>query len=443
MKTPWTRVLHVTAAGSLMAVAVGCGAATPSATASHPSHGPGNPTVVTFWESHAAVNQQGKALQRIVNAFNHSHPTIRVEVTVTPASAKALAAVQAGDPPVMAMIGHQPQYGYEKAGALVNLHGFIYGANGFPSSQLKGIWPAVWAAEQTPSHQQYLFPVDVKVAEFFYNANLWKKAGLTSAPTTWTQLQHDAAVIQAKTGAIGLGARLDHNDWLPLFYSNGGTYYNGSHLALNTPAMAATIQQVTARDNAPYTKVLSYNTSFEDFAAGKLGILENTADGYEMVREDVGGKFPVGVFAPPPGTTGRSYVLYQGLSFVIFKAATSAQQQAAWTFIKYFDAPAQQAVWSVVGGEPPMSQADVAAVQQMAGSQYTANPGPYAGTRVAIQELQSGYVIHKILGPAQTEVDTVIQDQIQSAIAHKESVSTALANMESQSLAYLSGNAAQ
>ena len=443
MKTTWTRVLQVTAAGSLMAAVVGCGASTPSATASHQSHGRGNPTVVTFWESHAAVNQQGKALQRIVNSFNRTHPTIRVQVTVTPASAKALAAVQAGDPPVMAEIGHLPQYGYETAGALVNLHSFIYGSNGFPSSQLKGIWPAVWAAEQTPSHQQYLFPVDVKVAEFFYNANLWKKAGLTAAPTTWTQLQHDAAVIHAKTGAIGLGARLDHNDWLPLFYSNGGIYYHGSHLALNTPAMATTIRQVTARDNAPYTKVLSYNTSFEDFAAGKLGILENTADGYEMVREDVGGKFPVGVFAPPPGTTGKSFVLYQGLSFVIFKQATSAQQQAAWSFIKYFDAPAQQAVWSTAGGEPPISQADVAAVQQMAGSQYTANPGPYAGTRVAIQELQSGHVIHKILGPAQTEVDTVIQNQIQSAIAHKESVSAALANMESQALAYLSGNAAQ
>ncbi len=447
MKTVWTRMLHVSAAGSLMAAAVGCGASAPSAAPSHhkttAQSTAAHPTVVTLWDSHAAVNQQGHAIQRIISTFNRTHPTIRVEQTVTPASAKALAAVQAGDPPVMAEIGHLPQYAYERAGALANLHGFIYGPNGFPSSQLKGIWPAVWAAEHTPNHQQYLFPVDIKVAEFFYTATLWKKAGLTAPPTTWSQLQHDAAVLQAKTGAIGLGARLDHNDWLPLFYSNGGTYYHGSHLALNTPAMATTIQQLITRDNAPYTKVLSYNTSFEDFAAGKLGILENTADGYEMVREDVGGKFPVGVFPVPPGTTGHTAVLYQGLSFVIFKSATPAQQQAAWTFIKYFDAPAQQAVWSTVGGEPPISQADVAAVQQMAGSQYTANPGPYAGTRVAIQELQSGHVIHKILGPAQTEVDTVIQDQIQSAIAHKESVSTALANMESQALAYLSGNAAQ
>ena len=441
MKTAWTRILHVSAAGGLMAAAVGCAASTPSATAS-PSRAAG-PTVVTFWESHSATNQQGHALARIVAAFNRTHPSVRVQVTVTPASAKALAAVQAGDPPVMAEIGHAPQYGYETAGALVNLRGFIDGPHGFPSSQLKGIWPAVWAAEQTPNHQQYLFPVDVKVAEFFYNATLWKKAGLSATPTTWTQLQHDAAVLQAKTGAIGLGARLDHNDWLPLFYSNGGTYFHGGHLALNTPAMAATIQQLRARDNAPYTKVLSYNTSFEDFAAGKLGILENTADGYEMVREDVGGKFPVGVFAPPPGTTGKSFVLYQGLSFAIFKQATPAQQQAAWSFIKYFDAPPQQAIWSTVGGEPPISQSDVAAVQQMAGPQYTADPGPYAGTRVAIQELEGGHVIHKIIGPAQTEVDTVIQDQVQAAIAGKESVSAALATMESQSLAYLSGSAAQ
>ncbi len=427
------------------ATLAGCGTTAAAATHNSPAHSNGK-TIVTFWESHSAANQQGQALAQVVSKFNQSHPGIKVEVHVTPASAKALAAVQAGDPPVMAMIGHQPQYGYEQANALVNLKPFINGPNGFPSQQLHQIWPAVWQAEFTPSHQQYLFPVDIKVAEFFYNATLWKKAGLSTPPTTWSQLMADAQQIQSKTGAIGLGARLDHNDWLPLFYSNGGHYYKPGHpgqLDLNSPAMAQTIRQVTARDNAPYTKILSYNTSFEDFASGKLGILENTADGYEMVREQVGGKFPVGVFSPPPGSTGHSDYLYQGLSFVIFKHASTAQQQAAWSFIKYFDSPQGQAIWSTVGGEPPMSQADVASVEKMAGSQFSANPGPYAGTAVAIRELESGHVIHKIIGPNQSEIDTVIQNQIQSVVQHKETVSQALSNMQKQATAYLSGAAVQ
>ncbi len=439
MSTVWTKALYGAVGCTLLAAAVGCGGPAPAAGGKSSSH----TTIVTFWESHSASNQQGKALARIVAAFNRANPHIKVQVTVTPASAKALAAVQAGDPPVMAMIGHGPQYGYESAGALVNLHSLIYGPSGFPPAQLRGIWPVVAAAEQTPSHQQYLFPVDIKVAEFFYNANLWKRAGLHSTPTTWAQLAHDASVLQAKTGAIGLGARLDHNDWVPLFVSNGGQLLKGGKPALNTPAMTATIQQLRARDTAPYTKILSYNTSFEDFGAGKLGILENTADGYEMVREDVGGKFPVGVFAVPPGTTGKTGVEYQGLSFVIFKQATAAQQQAAWSFIKYFDAPPQQAIWSIVGGEPPISQADVPAVIKMAGSQWSANPGPYAGTAVALKELQTGIVVHKVIGPAQSEVDTVIQNQVQSAIAGKESIAAAEQNMQTQVAAYLSGNAAQ
>ena len=320
---------------------MGCGTHVAAATHNTVAHGAGK-TIVTFWESHSAANQQGHALAQIVKQFNQSHPGIEVEVHVTPASAKALAAVQAGDPPVMAMIGHQPQYGYEQAHALVNLKPLIYGPKGFPPQQLHQIWPAVFQAELTPSHQQYLFPVDIKVAEFFYNANLWKKAKLGPPPTTWSQLMSDAQQIQRQTGAIGLGARLDHNDWLPLFYANGGHYFKPGHpgqLDLNSPAMAQTIRQVTARDNAPSVKILSYNTSFEDFASGKLGILENTADGYEMVREEVGGKFPVGVFSPPPGSTGHSAYLYQGLSFVIFRHSSSAQQQAAWSFIKYFDSP--------------------------------------------------------------------------------------------------------
>lgn len=402
-------------------------------------------TVVTFWESHSAANQQGHAIAKIVAKFEAANPSIRVKVNITPASAKALAAVQAGDPPVMAMIGHGPQYGYEKAGALVNLNKFIHGPNGFPSAQLKGIWPGVWQAEFTPSRQQYLFPVDVKVAEYFYNANLWKQAGLGAAPTTWSQLEADAAVIHQKTGDIGLAVRIDHNDWLPQLYSNGGHYFQSgstTKLALDSPAMATTISQLQQRDRAAGVTIVSqYNTSLADFGSGKIGILENTADGYEMVREDVGGKFPVGVFAPPVGTTGKYYTLYQGLSFVIFSHATTPEQQAAWKFIKYFDSPAGQATWSVVGGEPPISTADVAAVKALAGSQYSANPGPYAGTAVAIDELEQGTTIHKIIGPAQSEVDTVIQNEIQKVLESHLSPTAAMKAMESQGDAFLTGQA--
>lgn len=422
-----------------------CSTAASAGSSSTAKATPASPTVVTFWESHSASNQQGQALAKIVSEFNAAHPTIKVEINVTPASAKALAAVQAGNPPVMAMIGHAPQYGYERANALVNLHSFIYGPNGFPSSQLHGIWPGVWQAEFTPTHQQYLFPVDIKVAQYYYNANLWKQAGLGAYPTTWAQLEADAATIKQKTGAIGLAVRLDHNDWLPQFYSNGGHYFkpgSTTKLDFNSPAMATTIRQLQQRDASPGVTVISdYNTGIEDFAASKVGIFLSTADAYEMVRQGVGGKFPVGVFAPPVGTTGKYYTLYQGLSFVIFSHSTTAQQQAAWSFIKYFDSPTGQATWAVGGGEPPISTADIPAVQSLAGAAFTANPGPYAGTANAIKELQAGTTIHKIIGPAQTEVDTVVQNEIQKVLQNGLSPQAAMQTMESQGNAFLSGQA--
>ena len=415
----------------------------PSASKPVSATSPKAPTVVTFWESHSASNEQGHAIAQIVSKFNAANPGIKVEIHVTPASAKALAAVTAGDPPVMAMIGHAPQYGYERANALVNLHKFIYGKNGFPQSQLAGIWPGVWKAEFTPSHQQYLFPVDVKVAEYFYNANLWKQAGLGAPPTTWAQLIQDANVIHQKTGAMGLTARMDHNDWLPQFFSNGGHYFkNGSTttLDLNSPAMATTLRQLLQRDAAPGVQTLtSETTGFQDFAAGKVGILENTADGFEMVRAGVGNKFPVGVFGAMPGTTGKAYTLYQGLSFVIFSHASSAQQAAAWKFIKYFDSPSGQAIWAVVGGEPPISTADLSAVKKLAGPSWSANPGPYAGTAVAVQELAAGTTIDKPIGPNQTGIDTVIQNEIQKVLQNGLSPTAAMKAMESQGNAVASG----
>ncbi len=433
------------AVGATLALALSACGSTPAASTSHgqSTANATTPTLVSFWESHSASNEQGHAIAKIVASFNAANPHIHVEINVTPASAKALAAVQAGDPPVMAMIGHAPQYGYEKAGALVNMKQFISGPNGFPQSQLNGIWKGVWSAEFTPSGQQYLFPVDIKVAEYFYNANLWKKAGLGAAPTSWSQLEADAATIHAKTGDIGLAVRIDHNDWLPQFYSNGGNYFqpgSSTKLALDSPAMATTISQLLQRDRSPGVTVISgYNTSLADFGSGKVGILENTADGYEMVREDVGGKFPVGVFGPMPGTTGKAYTLYQGLSFVIFSHSSPAQQQAAWKFIKYFDSPSEQAVWSVIGGEPPISSADIAAVKSLAGSAYSANPGPYAGTAVAIAALEAGTTIHKIIGPDQSAVDSVIQTEIQKVLQNGLSPTAAMKAMDSQGDAILAG----
>ena len=160
-----------------------------------------------------------------------------------------------------------------------------------------------------------------------------------------------------------------------------------------------------------------------------------------MVREDVGGKFPVGVFGVPTGTTGKAYTLYQGLSFVIFSHATKAEQQAAWTFIKYFDSPQGQATWSVVGGEPPISSADVPAVEKLAGSRWGANPGPFAGTAVAVDELEQGTTIHKLIGPAQSEVDGVIQTEIQKVLQQGLSPKAAMKAMETQGNAFLSGQA--
>ena len=97
----WTAVL-VAAGGMALAA---CGSSAPSASKSASS---AQVTTVSLWESHNG-GPVGDAVSALVAKFNASHPSVQVDVTVTKASKKLLAATAAGDPPVLAEISHYMQ----------------------------------------------------------------------------------------------------------------------------------------------------------------------------------------------------------------------------------------------------------------------------------------------------------------------------------------------
>ena len=63
-----------------------------------------------------------------------------------------------------------------------------------------------------------------------------------------------------------------------------------------------------------------------------------------------GGKFPVGVFAYPKGSTGHSVNLVQGLGFVLMTGHSSVQDHAAGTFLRWWFTPQVQAKWAMESG---------------------------------------------------------------------------------------------
>lgn len=384
---------------------------------------------IQLWESHSS-GPVAKTEQQLVNQFNASHSNVQVSLYVTHASAKALSAVTAGNPPVLAEISHYIGK-FVSANALLPLQSMA-------ASGPQTFWPGVsknstWGSGNT----LYRYPADVKVEELFYNKSLFKKAGITSVPTTWTQLESDLQKLKS-LGVIPMGFKDSSAHILSAFISNGGSEFsNSSHTQ-------AQFDNAAGRATFTYFKnlyqqkdmVFSHgNTMRADFGAQKMAIIDATSAGYQKDLAATGGNFQMGAFAFPAGISGHSGGIVQGLGFVLFNGVSKADQQAAWTFVHWFNEPAQQAYWAMHSGFAPTTPAGAQAIPS---NWLAANQGE----AVSIQILKSQYTVARPNTDSYSEVQSALDAAFFNAVTGKQSVSSALATLDGQANQYLSGKSA-
>ncbi|MDA8290654.1 MAG: extracellular solute-binding protein [Actinomycetota bacterium] len=425
------RAALVAGAASVAAVAAasGAGAATPAARPLARRAGVA-PVVVQLWESHNG-GPVGAAMTALVDRFDATHKAVRVTIVVTKASQKLAAALPAGDAPVLAEISHYDGI-YVKAGALVSWNSFMAHSAVVNASN---VLPAVWANGLVHG-QHYRLQADLKVSEVFYNESLFAKAGITSAPTTWTGLAADASKLKA-LGVIPIGWKDSSAHILPAFMSNGGTLLEGG----NSVGTAANFDSAAGRRTFSYFRSLYASgelqlhhgtTLREDLAAGKMAMIDGTSAGYAKVLDAVGGKFRVGAFVEPAGTTGHAANIAQGLGFVLPKGHTHAQDEAAWTFVQWWFEPAQQALWAERTGFDPEDRSGIAAVPA---SYLRTHPGLAA----SISAAESPDTLPRPVSDSYNEVQASIDAEFFDAVTAKQSVSSALATLEQQANGYLKG----
>lgn len=413
-------------------VVAGCGtsaSAGNSAGGNTTSNSKGGPVKIQLWESHSS-GPVAKTEQQLVNQFNASHSNVQVSLYVTHASAKALSAVTAGSPPVLAEISHYIGK-FVSANALLPLQSMA-------ASSPQTFWPGV--AKNTTwgsNNALYRYPADVKVEELFYNKSLFKKAGITSTPSTWTQLQSDLQKLKS-LGVIPMGFKDSSAHILSAFISNGGSEFSNSAHTQAQFNNAAGQTTFTYFKNLYQQKDMVFshaNTMRADFGAQKMAIMDGTSAGYQKDLAATGGKFQMGAFAFPAGTSGHSGGIVQGLGFVLFNGVSKADQQAAWTFVHWFNDPTQQAYWAMHSGFAPTT---AAGAQAIPASWLAANQGE----AVSIQILKSQYTLARPNTDSYSEVQSALDAAFFNAVTGKQSVSSALAKLDSQTNQYLSGKSA-
>lgn len=388
------------------------------------------PVAIQLWESHNG-GPVGGAMTALVDKFNATHRGVRVSIVVTKASTKLLAAIPAGNAPVLAEISHYDGT-LVKAGALVSWNRFMAASTVVSA---KSMLPVVWQNGEVHA-QHYRIQADLKVSEVFYNEAMFKKAGIASAPATWTELAADAARVK-KLGVIPIGWKDSSAHILPAFMSNGGTLLKGSDsvgkaVNFETPAGKRTLSYFHSLYAANELQLHHGTTLREDFAGGKMAMIDGTSAGYAKVLAAVAGKFAVGAFVEPGGSTGHAANLAQGLGFVLPKGHTHAQDEAAWTFVQWWFEPAQQALWAERTGFDPETRAGISAIPA---SFMNSHPGLEASIAAAT----SPYTVPRPVSDSYNEVQASIDASFFDAVTGKQSVASALATLQSQGNAYMKG----
>jgi ABC-type glycerol-3-phosphate transport system substrate-binding protein len=341
---------------------------------------------------------------RNVQKFTAAHPNITVKTTETAWDAQTFQAQVAGGslPTVMSISFTEP-------------------LNMIPNKQLpditdelklvdltKDLNPDTLKMVQDDKGRIYGVPVDAFSVGLAYNRALFKQAGLDpdKPPTTWDEVRQYAKQIKDKTGKAGYAQLTTKNTggWMltTMTYGMGGTVESadGKKTTFNdapTKKALQLLKDMRWTDDSMGTRFL-YNQEEvrQDFAAGKIGMVLQAPDAYDMSVKNFGMKpadFGEGALPQDGGPYGT---LTGGSIKMISPKATKNEIVAALKWIKFdqFDkftnqASAIQNAKDAIHDKNFVGRPGVSPLSQATFDQYNKWREPY--NNVPIKQFQ-GYI---------------------------------------------------
>ena len=234
-------------------------------------------------------------------------------------------------------------------------------------SGTKGLVPGM-LANDTQSGTTYAVPWFGGVRAVWYRTDQFKKAGITSTPTTWAELQADAVKLQQTyPGTTGFDAITnDTNAFASFIWGAGGQIatQSGSQWTadLTSPQSEAAIKyyvglyttaKVSASKYIGQTELgVAGATSGgpnEDFGLGKLDLYIDGPWAKATLPKNSVDMSNIASFPIPSENGPNSAPVFSGGSdLAVFK--TSPNQTAAWDLISVMDNPANSTSFATLSG---------------------------------------------------------------------------------------------
>jgi multiple sugar transport system substrate-binding protein len=249
--------------------------------------------------------------------------------------------------------------------------GLLYSADDVLSSKTRDDFLGPFARGGEYQGTLYGFPILASARAFFYNKDLFAKAGLAAPPKTWDEFVQAARRIQALGGgtigyALPLGPEEAQAEWSIWMWNNGGDWKSGDGWAINSEKNVRTLSFLA--DLANRDRVTQINPgktnrtdgAFQLFKDGKVGMVM----GFSPLAAQLDGerKVDYGV-AEMPTNVGRPVTL--GVEDYLMAFKKKDNREAVKSFLDLYYQPENITRWIAAEGFLPVTKSGL---QPMSGN---------------------------------------------------------------------------
>jgi multiple sugar transport system substrate-binding protein len=249
--------------------------------------------------------------------------------------------------------------------------GLLYSADDVLSSKTRDDFLGPFARGGEYQGTLYGFPILASARAFFYNKDLFAKAGLAAPPKTWDEFVQAARRIQALGGgtigyALPLGPEEAQAEWSIWMWNNGGDWKSGDRWAINSEKNVRTLSFLA--DLANRDRVTQINPgktnrtdgAFQLFKDGKVGMVMGFSP--LAAQLDAEGKVDYGV-AEMPTNVGRPVTL--GVEDYLMAFKKKDNREAVKSFLDLYYQPENITRWIAAEGFLPVTKSGL---QPMSGN---------------------------------------------------------------------------
>lgn len=286
----------------------------------------------------------------------------------------------------------------------------------------------------------YGIPWTLSTPVLFYNSDLFAKAGIGTAPTTWSEVQADAQRIKSATGADGLvngclGSAAAGSDWClqALLDSDGGSVMNSAQTALtfNSAGNVQALATMQGLAKAGLMVNLSSTQTIQEFASGKLAMILNTSALASSLLAAAGGHFTIKATELPGYGTGASVPTNSGSALFLLSKDTD-KQEAAFELMQWLTSPSSETSITTNVGYPPL-RPSIATMSQYLKSYSTANQ--FLAPNLAQLTKVTPWLAYP--GPNYTAITTQLANAASSIVFQGAEAATTLAGAQKQATSLL------